>query len=118
MAQLSERIDGDVRIVQFEDTQILDEHYAKGIGTRLIQISADMNESALLLNLEKVKFMASAMIGQLVILRENCRKKNIDLAVCSMNENLCEAIKLMRIDEIITIHDCEATAMSTMADEA
>lgn len=114
MADILEKVEGDIRVVKLEESQILDEQVARKVGTRLNQIVNEMAQTAIVLNFEKVKFMASAMIGQLVLLRENCRKKEIELSICSLNENLCEAIKLMRIDEILPIHENEQVAMDAM----
>ena len=115
VVDFSERVDSEVRVVKLDEAQILDEHFAQKIGAKLNEIVNNMDESAFLLNMSNVKFMASAMIGQLVVLRENCRKKDVQLAVCGLNENLCEAIKLMRIDQILEVHEREESALTSLA---
>ncbi len=115
MVELKQRVEGVVRIIKLDEAKILDEHFAKQVGTDVNKIANEMRQKVLLLNLEKVQFMASAMIGQLVVVRENCRRRGIDLAICDMNKNLCEAIKLMRIDEILKVYDTERDALESLA---
>ena len=115
--EFTTRTEDNVRIVKFEDTQILDEMYAQKLGLKLVKTVDSMDETALLLNMQNVQFVASAMIGQLVLLRTKCKKSNVDLRVCEMSDNISEAIKLMRIDQIVTIHETEEAALEALAAE-
>jgi anti-anti-sigma factor len=71
-----------------------------------------MREPALILNLEKVKFMASAMIGKIVLLNKHCQSRNIAFSVCSLDEKVAEAIQLTKIDEILTVYSCQDEAIT------
>ncbi|HMO14115.1 MAG TPA: STAS domain-containing protein [Pirellulaceae bacterium] len=118
MVDVRQRVDGLIRIVLLEDAKILDEQFAKSVGSNIVKLVNEMSQKKLLLNLSKVQFMASAMIGQLVLVRENCKRRGIELAICDLNPNLCEAIKLMRIDEILKVHDTEANALAAMSESS
>ncbi len=117
MAEILEQIEGAIRVVKLEEPQVVDEQVAQQVGDKLNQILQEMSESAMLLNLTKVQFMASFMIGQLVLLRENARKKECQFAICNLNENLSETIKLLRIDEIVQVYENQAEAVEQLASD-
>ena len=114
MANFDSISEGDVRVIKFADTQILDESYCHSISCELMKIVNNMNESALLINLGSVKYMASAMIGKLVLLRNHCKTKAINFSICSLDENVLDAIQLMKIDSILNVHSCQDEAISEL----
>jgi len=101
-----------VRIARICDPQIVGEEYVHRAGIKLTKIVNEMREPALILDLCKVKFMASAMIGKLVLLSKQCKSKEICFSVCSLDKKVAEAIQLTRIDKILTIHSCQDDAIS------
>ncbi len=114
VANFNSICEGNVRVIQFADTQITDESYCHLVGRKITEIANSMNETALLLNLKTVQYMTSAMIGKLVQLRNHCKKKGIKFAVCALDEHVLESIQLMRIDTILTIHESQQEALTAM----
>lgn len=113
MPELKVSTEGDHVTVKFQDKQILDESYARTVGLKLIKIANEAGDKHLLLNFEKVSFMASAMIGQLVGLRNKCKTLGVQLKVCCLSPQLAEAICLMNIDKILDIFECENSAKTS-----
>lgn len=113
MAELNINTENDHVVICFQDKQILDETYARKLGLRLLQIADDADEKHLVLNFERVTFMASAMIGQLVQLRNKCKKLGVQLKVCCLSPQLSEAISLMNLDKILDVFECENSAKLT-----
>lgn len=101
-----------VRVARVCDQQITGEEYVHRAGVKLTRIVNEMREPALILNLEKVKFMASAMIGKLVLLSKHCKSRNIGFSICSLDTNVAEAIQLTQIDKILPIFANQDDAIS------
>ena len=119
MADIESIAKDGVRVARFCDPQITGEEYVHRAGIKLSKIVNEMREPALVLNLEKVKFMASAMIGKLVLLSKQCKSKEICFSVCSLDSNVSEAIQLTQIDKILPIYSCQEDAISAaLADNA
>ena len=110
MPELDVVNDGGHVVVKFKDTQIMDETYARQIGMKLVEIADSSGKRDIVLNFKRVQFMASSMIGQLVLLRNKCKEIGCKLSVCCLSPELSEAICLMNLDKIIDIFECEKTA--------
>jgi anti-anti-sigma factor len=106
----------NVRIATLNDVKIMGEDASHEVARELNQIISEMPEPSLVVNLGNVKFMASAMIGKLVLVRNQCQGRNIKFSLCSMNEHVANAIGLVRLDSIVELFDDEASAVKAMCD--
>lgn len=104
MADIESIAKEGVRVARICDSHVTGEEYVHRAGIKLTRIVNEMREPALILNLEKVKFMASAMIGKLVLLSKQCKSKEICFSVCSLDQQVAEAIQLTQIDKILPIY--------------
>jgi anti-anti-sigma factor len=102
----------DVVVVSFRHAKILDQTVITRIGEDFknltLQAAADRR---LLLNLDRVEFMSSAMIGQIMLLYKQCKKDKIDLKLCCISPNIREVFKITTLDKILDIHDNEPGAL-------
>lgn len=102
----------DVVVVTFQEAKILDETQIERIGREFkgltLQASADHK---LLLNFERVKFMSSSMIGQIMLLAKMCKKDKVNLRLCSICPNIMEVFKLMGLQKVLQIHKTEEDAL-------
>ena len=114
MNMLDIRDAGDVVVVSLKQTKILDQTVIGQIGNEFkdltMQAAADRR---LLLNLSKIEFMASAMIGQIMLLYKQCKKDKIDLKLCSISPNIMEVFKITTLDKILDIHDTQQKALES-----
>ena len=101
-----------IRVARICDSQIVGEEYVHRAGIKLTRIVNEMREPALILDLENVKFMASAMIGKLVLLSKQCKSREICFSVCALDQNVAEAIQLTQIDKILPIYSNQDEAIS------
>ncbi len=112
MKMLDIRDARDVVVVSFKHTKILDQTVIRQIGAEFkdltMQAAADRR---LLLNLNKIEFMASAMIGQIMLLYKQCKKDKIDLKLCCISPNIMEVFKITTLDKLLDIHDTEHKAI-------
>jgi anti-anti-sigma factor len=103
---------GGVRVARICDPQVTGEEYVHRAGIKLNKIVNEMGEPAQILDLCKVKFMASAMIGKLVLLSKQCASRDICFSVCSLDKNVAEAIQLTQIDKILPVYPNQDEAIS------
>ncbi|HBO45454.1 MAG TPA: anti-sigma factor antagonist [Planctomycetaceae bacterium] len=103
----------DVVVVSFLHGKILDQTVIRQVGEEFkgltTQSAADRR---LLLNLSKVGFMASAMIGQIMALHKQCKKDKVDLKLCCISPNIMEVFQITTLDKILDIHDTEEKALA------
>ena len=101
----------DVVVVSFRHVQILDQPVIARIGAEFkdltLQAAADRR---LLLNLDRIEFMASAMIGQIMLLYKQCKKDKVALKLCCISPNILEIFKITTLDKVLDIHPTEAEA--------
>jgi anti-sigma B factor antagonist len=101
---------GEVLVVSFNQTSILDQRVIDGIGREFEQVGLEAaGGRKLLLNFRAVEFMSSAMLGKLVQLQKRCKNDKIKLKFCSIAKNPQEVFKITRLDKLFEIHrDVEA----------
>ena len=100
-----------VRVATLSDAKIMGEDASHEVARELTQLINEMDENSLVLDLNNVTFMASAMIGKLVLLRNHCRSKEVSFALCSLNGNVAEAIGLVRLETIVDMFEDQACAI-------
>jgi anti-anti-sigma factor len=113
MKMLEIRDEKDVVVVSFQQAKILDQTAIGQIGKEFDKLPLEAAaDRRLLLNLAKVEFMASAMIGQIMLLSKQCKKHRTDLKLCSISSNIMEIFTLTKLNKILEIHDTEAKALA------
>ena len=102
----------DVVVVTFQDLRILDQAQITEIGEEFknltLQSAADHK---LLLNFDRVQFMSSTMIGQILRLSKMCKKDKVKLKLCSICPNIMEVFNLMGLRKVLDIYDTEQNAL-------
>ncbi len=102
----------DVVVITFNHSKVLDEGTIRQIGEEFSNLTMEAAaERKLLLNFSNVGFMASAMIGKILILNKQCKKDRIDLKLCSICPNIMEVFNLMKLNKVLSIYDDEPSAL-------
>ena len=112
MSTLLTRNEEDVLLVYFQDTGIIDESRIQSLGQDLINLINNGSQDKILLNLENVSLMSSAMIGKLILFGKKCKSSNVDLRICGINQNIKEVFDLMKLEKIFKVSDDEAQAIT------
>jgi anti-sigma B factor antagonist len=103
---------GDVVVVSFNDSKILDESVIRQIGEEFKKLTTEAAaERKLLLKFSGVGFMSSAMIGQVMRLAKQCKADKIDLKLSDIVPGIMEVFQLTRLDKILAIYPNEADAL-------
>jgi anti-anti-sigma factor len=112
MKALEIREADDVVVVSFNHAKVLDDAIIRQIGEEFSTLTMEAAaERKLLLNFSNVGFMASAMIGKILLLNKQCKKDRIDLKLCSICPNIMEVFNLMKLHKVLKIYDNEPEAL-------
>jgi len=103
---------GDVGVVRFLTSQVLDEMNVQQLGEELRQLVDKQYLVKIVINFERVKFLSSAVLGKLISLHKRLAKEKGRLALCCINKDVRQVFKITRLDKLIPIFDTEDAALS------
>jgi anti-sigma B factor antagonist len=108
----SQRKDG-VLIVQLTFEKILDDALTLQVGWELMSLAEQAN-GKMLLDLEGVRIMSSAMIGKIVALNKKCRADKIELRMCNVPSPFIGVLDKRRLNTFFKIFDSVEEALSDL----
>ena len=111
MSDLMSQTNGDVLVVYFTESRILNEATIQQIGDDLEKMADRAEWGKLLLNFSEVRFMSSAMLGKLIKLNKKCKNDSIHLKLCGISKDIMKVFKLMRLNKVLDIYTDETRAM-------
>ena len=113
--QIVTRAEGDVLILQFTDSQILDEGKIEEMNAELLKIVTHCEEKKLLFNFSDVQFMSSAVLGKLIKINKICTDREIHLKFCEIAKDLLQVFKITRLNKVFDIYANEKKALAAFA---
>ena len=102
---------GDVGIVNFTTTQVLDEVNVQQLGRELMELVDKHYLVKIVINFEKVKFLSSAVLGKLISLSKRISAEKGRLAFCHIRPEILQVFQITRLDKLIPILDKEDEAV-------
>jgi len=112
MAQLVISDRDDVVVASFAESRILDEGVIRQIGEEFKNLTTEAAASRkLLLKFDRVTFMSSSMIGQILRLNKQCKADRVALKLCNISPSIMEVFTLTRLDKVLDIQKTEADAL-------
>ena len=107
---MSERI-GDIGIIRFQTSQILDGMNVQQLGEELLETVDKHYIVKVVINFEKVKYLSSAVLGKLIALNKRIMKEKGRLALCCLNKDIEQVFHITRLDKVIPIFGTEEEAL-------
>src|SRR6056297_3296480 len=104
---------GEVLVVGFMDSKILDSQRIEQVGRELQEVVPQATHNKLLLNFRGVSFMSSAMITKLVMLNKTCKAQDVNLKFCEVSPNVMEVFKITKLNKLFDIQDGEEKALAS-----
>ena len=104
-----------VLIALVSEARLTNEATLKQLGTELVKLAVGCETKKMLVNFEPVKFMSSAMLGQIVRLNKQCKNDNIKLKLCSIVPQVLEVFTITKLDKLIDIASDEAAALAAFS---
>lgn len=112
MAQLTIAESNDVVVVTFAESKILDESVIRQIGEEFKSLTTEAAaERKLLVRFDRVTFMSSSMLGQVMRLAKQCKADKVDLKLSDIAPSIMEVFKITRMDKLLSIYATEAEAL-------
>ncbi len=105
---------GDIGIVRFETSQVLDELNVQQLGQELSQLVEQQYVVKMVINFERIKFLSSAVLGKLISLNKKIASEKGRLAFCCINADIMQVFKITRLDKLIPIFGNETEAVSNI----
>ena len=113
MAAITTQSTGEILVVGFTDSKILDSQRIEQVGKELQESVPQAIHKKMLLNFRGVSFMSSAMITKLVMLNKVCKAQGIALKFCEVSPNVLEVFKITKLNKIFDIQDTEEKALAS-----
>ena len=94
-------------IVYFSDAKITDEDQIQETKQSLHEISQHAADLARKLSIDfsGVQFMSSAMLGELVLIKDFAKKNSLDLRLTNLSPELLEVFNILRLNRIFRFDD-------------
>lgn len=102
---------GDVMVVNFLTSQVLDEMNVQQLGNELDQLLEKEYANKMVINFTKIKFLSSAVLGKLISLNKKIGAMKGRIAFCGINPDIMQVFKITRLDKLIPITDDEDDAV-------
>jgi anti-anti-sigma factor len=116
MSNLTIQERGDVVMVTFTQSRILDEHTIREIGKEFANLTLEAAaDHKLLVNFAAVNYMSSAMLGQIVRLNKQCKNDNIKLKLCSICPQVLEVFTITKLNKVLDIESDEDSALAAFS---
>ncbi len=113
MAAITSQTIGEILIVGFTDSKILDSQRIEQVGRELQEMATQAIHKKFLLNFRGVSFMSSAMITKLVMLNKSCKAQGVALKFCEVSPNVLEVFKITKLNKLFDIQEGEEKAIAS-----
>ncbi len=94
----------DSLVISFLSSAIQNETEVKEAGEMLKHYLMNSVEKNIVLDLSRVKFMTSAMIGELVKFKKKCDVEKRRLKLCGLSRETAEVFKISRLEKLFKIY--------------
>jgi anti-anti-sigma factor len=105
---------GDIGVVSFTISKVLDEQTIEAIGKQLFSLVDDKRVLKIVLNFQKVEYLSSFMIGKLISLNKKITSAKGKLAVCCVDPKVFDIFKILNLDKLLKIYKEEHEALQAM----
>ncbi len=102
---------GDVSVVTFLTSQILDEMNVQQLGKELANLVEKEHMVKMVIDFSKIKFLSSAVLGKLISLNKKIAAEKGKLAFCNINADIMQVFEITRLNKLIPIYDDEDAAV-------
>ncbi len=102
---------GDVYIIEFLDTSILDQIKVENIRTELDGIVEKAGVPKILLSFDHVTHISSAVLGVLMSLDKKAKAKKGEIRLSNINPTIRQVFSITKLDKILKIFPTSDEAM-------
>ena len=110
-SRLISHVQQGVTIVHFTETKVIDQRNINQIGAELTKMVESGAVMKMLINMENVRYLSSAVLGKLISLHKTLRMSKGTLKLCSIAPAIFEVFEITRLDKVFSIHESEDDAL-------
>ena len=104
------RVQQGVTIVHFTDAKVIDQRNINLIGSELTGM-IEKGVTKMLINMENVQYLSSAVLGKLISLHKALRLKKGVLKLCTIAPPIFEVFEITRLNRVFDIYKSEDEAL-------
>ncbi len=105
---------GDVTVVDFLDSRILDENVIKVVVEEIFALVNNSYKIKLIIDFQNVDYLSSAVLGKMVALKKLCDEAKGMLRLCNIKPSIRQIFTITKLDKLIEIHPDQGAAMKSM----
>jgi len=104
---------GNVAVVYFVDSKILEEMQIKWLGNELYELVENQHKSRIIINLQNIEKFSTALLGKLIGLKKRAAEKRGTVKLSCIPPSVMEIFKVTGLDAAFDIYDDEAAAIKS-----
>ena len=104
---------GNVGVVRFATSRILDASNVDQLGEEFTHLVKDESMTKMVVNFQNIEYMSSAVIGKLITLNKSIATAGGKVKFCCIDEGVMEIFTIMRLDKLIKIYENEEGALDS-----
>jgi anti-sigma B factor antagonist len=101
-----------VTSVTFNETAVLDAAVIDAIGRDLYALVDKQDRRRIVLDMSKIEFLSSMMIGVVINLYHKVTKLKGQLAICGLRPKLMQVFTITRLDKLLKFYPDENAALA------
>jgi len=94
---------GGITVVEVLDRRIVDAEHVARVGGQLRSLVNERETPAILLNFERVEFLSSASLSELLSIEKMIRGKGGKLRLTNLDRNLKKMFSMTKLDKVLMI---------------
>ena len=109
------KTDDDVSTVGFTITDLTDEENIELLGHELFTLVDQISCRKMILNMDKVRYMTSSVLGKLISLHRKLHRNEGRLIICNIGQALDQILSASRLNQYFRLADDLGAAGELMA---
>ncbi len=102
---------GDIAVVYFTDTKILEEMQIKWLGNELYDLVGAQHRSRIVINFQNVQRFSTALLGKLIGLKKKAVEAGGNVRLCCIPAPVMEIFRVTGLNQAFDISDDEMSAI-------
>ena len=95
---------GETTLVTLIEPRITDQVYINELGDELVEVLDRATPPDLLIDLKRVEFLSSSVLGKLIRLLKRARQCDGRLRLCSIRPSIFEVFEITQLDKVFEIY--------------
>jgi len=114
MAGLAVQHLGEITVVEFTDSRLVDQAQLERMGTRLCELIGSLEVVKVLIDFERVEWMSSAALGILIEAHNTAERRGGKLHLANLDPQLTKMFKMTGLHRVLNLHKTTKKAMDQL----